>query len=517
MKPFAVARAAALVAILAAAPSARADAPDGSQAPFARVGAAQPAAIELSRTTGRMPDGSRVEMLGLSYYVAVNDAWGVGVSGYGADGGHFGGLINWGVSVQRRWRLGPHSHVAAGLYAGAGGGRGGGAVNYGGGLMLRPELSIRTELDSGVYTGIGVAELLYPSGNVRGRPSLTLVIGRSTNFAAFAPTDEGRTGHTGGRTGIGVDEVMLFAGVYAPRASSRDLSGQPLGHKPVLGADLRQYIAEGSWWGVDAAAAGGGAAGYMDVIAKLGQDWPLFTPRLRLGGELGAGVGGGGGVNTGDGLLLRAGPTLRWIGPGGVSLHLGAGFMKAPSGQFSTAYARAGLSVPLDHVFDYTGQANSDEGEVRRQQIFAGFEHLPTMRRKDGTKIEASDLMIVVTRDLTDSVYGVAQAGSGAFGGAGGYSIALLGLGLQSPRLGAFGLPRLRVGAELLGGAAGGGSVDVGRGAVGQGEAWAQWSLGERLQLRTGLGQWRVLRGENKTTSTMFSVMLGYAYGTLEQ
>ena len=500
------------LALSLSAAHAQAQAQDEHDVPFVRPAGSRPATFEFNWTPAKMPDGSRITMLGLSYMVAVDDDWGIGVAGYGAAKGHFGGLINWGVTVQRRWRLGQRTHLAAGFYAGAGGGRGGTGISYGGGMMIRPEISLRTELDNGWYTGIGISELRYPGGTVKGGLTLATVVGRPVSFSAFAPHDSGRTGRSNGRAGIGIDEVTIFAGLYSPRGSSRNLDGTAITRKPVIGADLRQYIAEGSWWGLDAAAAGGEAAGYMDAVVKIGQDWGLGTPRLRLGGEVGVGLGGGGHVDTGNGWLLRAGPTLRWIGPGGYSLHLDAGFMHAPSGNFTTRYARLGLSVPLDRAPDFLTSNNSDRGEVREQQIFAGIQREPSMRAKAGGQIHADHLMIIMTHELTPNFYGVAQAGSAAFGQAGGYSVAMLGVGaLTKPMFG-----KLRLGAEVLAGAAGGGGVEVGRGPVGQAELLAQWSLSERLRLRTGLGRWQTLKGE-RSSSTVYELSLGYAYGTLSR
>jgi len=490
--------------------AAQAQGPDEHDAPFARPAATRPATFEFNWTPAKMPDGSRITMLGMSYLVAVDDDWGIGLAGYGAAKGSYGGLINWGVTVQRRWRLGLRTHLAVGLYAGAGGGRGGQGVSYGGGLMIRPEISVRTELANGWYTGFGVSELRYPNGTLHGGLQFATVVGRPVSFSAFAPSDSGSRGRSNGRAGIGIDEITIFGGGYSPRSSSRNLDGTAVARMHIIGADLRQYVAEGSWWGLDAAAAGGSAAGYMDAIVKIGQDWGLGTPRLRLGGEVGVGLGGGGHVDTGNGWLFRAGPTLRWIGPKGYSLHLDAGVMHAPSGRFTTPYVRLGLSVPLDRAPDFL--TGSDRGEVREQQVFAGVQRLPTMRGTDGSTKHADHLMITMTHELTPGLYGVAQAGSAAWGQAGGYSVAMLGLGtLTQPMFG-----RMRLGAEVLAGAAGGGGVDVGRGPVGQAELLAQWHLGERLRLRTGVGRWQTLKGQH-SSSTVYEISLGYAYGTLSR
>lgn len=478
--------------------------------PFVRLSTTRPAAVEASWTPLRLPSGDRIAMAGLNYLMAVDDDWGFGPSAYGAAKGNYGGIFTVGVTAQRRWRLGSNTHLALGLYAGAGGGLSSPQLRFGGGLMLRPEVSLRTEFGAW-YGGIALSQIRFPSGNVRGS-SVGLVLGKASNFASFSPSDAGKPGRTSERTGLGFDEITLFGGVYEPRPSTRNRGGQPSTRTMgKAGADLRQYLVEGSWWGVEAAgAAQGGSDGYMEVLANAGQDWAIGTPSIRVGGQVGLGLGGGGNVDTGNGWLWRAGPTLRWITPWGPSVHLDAGLTRSFSGQFAARYVRLGLTLPLDRPPSWSGSPASDEiGTVRTQQLFTSLQHLPKVRFKDGSQESVTHVAIVITRELSPSIYGVAQAGSAAIGKAGAYSFGLFGLGLQSPYL--FG--KTRIGAELLGGAAGGGSVAVGGGAVVQGEAWAQMEW-ERLRLRAGVGQWRTVRGSGQS-SPVVNLAIGYAFGTL--
>lgn len=481
---------------------------------------AQPAAFEANWTPLRMPTGERVALLGASYMVAMNEDWGVGPSFYGAAKGNFGGLFTVGFTGQRRWRLGPHLHAAASLYAGAGGGLSSDQVRYGGGLMLRPELSLRSEWGAW-YGGIALAHTRFPSGNVRGS-SLGLVLGYSDGFLSYAPRDAGRPVKSSRRSGLGVDEIALTVGSYQPRKSARSRSGQPARRIGKAGAALRQYVTEGAWWGLEAAgAASGGADGYMEVLATLGEDYGLGSPRLRAGWHVAAGLGGGGDVDTGNGWLVKAGPTLRWKTPWGPSLHLDAGLMGSVTGSFRSSYARLSLGLPLDEGFGRGWGLDDNSGQVRLQTVYASLMHLPKVRFKNGRKEDVGHLAMVMSRDLGPHLYGVAQAGSAAFGSAGAYSFGLFGLGLQSqpltqPWAQLLGSPR--VGAELLVGAAGGGGIDIVGGATAQAEAWAQWSFGqeERLRLRVGAGQWRTLRGRTQSTP-LLNISLGYAFGTVQR
>lgn len=488
----------------------------GEQRPVITATDSRPAAFELNWMPMTMPDGRKTAMLGAHYMVAVNQDWGIGPAAYGAAKGDFGGLFTAGFNVQRRWRLGESWHVAASLYAGAGGGVNSERVRAGGGLMLRPELSLRTALGTNWYLGLGVAQVRFPNG--RGNindTSWALSIGRMDRFLSFSPGDSGEPGRTGDRTGMGFDEIALSVGVEKPRAGSRMRDGSPLsGRKGKAGADLRQYFGDGgSWWGLEASgAASGGTDGYMEILGNAGQDWGVFSPRLRVGGQVSVGLGGGGALDTGNGWLLRAGPTLRWITPWGPTLRLEAAYLKAPSGHYESQQVRASVALPLEKASRILLSPPLEAGIIRQQAWYLSMPHFKEFVFKDGSKASVTGLGIGMTRDFNGPWYGTAQAGSAAFGKAGAFSYGMFGLGAQSPRLSGW-----RVGAEGMVGAAGGGGVQVGGGAVAQGEVWGQWEGGskdDRLRVKVGVGQWKALGGEKHSTPIV-SLHLGWAFGTL--
>lgn len=476
---------------------------------------AQPAAFEASWTPVKLPTGDRMALAGFSYLVAMNEDWGVGPSVYGAARGKMGGLFTMGMTAQRRWRVGQHGHVAASLFAGAGGGVGSEQVRFGGGLMLRPELSYRVEFGSW-YTGLALAHTRFPSGNVRGS-SLSLVVGVTDGFFSFSPTDEGRRAAPYRRTGLGIDEVLPTVGSYRPRHSSIGRDGLPTRAAiGKAGASLRQYITEGSWWGVEGAGAStGGNDGYMELLFSAGQDWALSAPKLRAGWHAGIGLGGGGNLDTGNGWIVKTGPTLRWISPWGPSLHLEAGLMGAPSGSFKSTYTRVAIGLPLDSTARRDEVFTPTSGTVRSQALFFSYQHQPGLRMRDGRQEDIGHLQMLLTQELSEHAYATVRAGSAAWGSAGGYSVGLIGAGLQtSPVM----KGRLNFGGGLLLGAAGGGSVAVSGGAAAQSELWAQWRFGEqkRTRLRMAVGQWRSLRGDTQSTST-FDLSLGYAFGAVSR
>lgn len=149
---------------------------------------------------------------------------------------------------------------------------------------------------------------------------------------------------------------------------------------------------------------------------------------------------------------------------------------------------------------------------MRVQQLGASVMHLPRVKFKDGREEAVSHLAVSMSREFSPLLYGTAQAGSAAAGSAGAYSFGLFGLGVQSEPV----WGQLRVGAEWLVGAAGGGGVRVGGGAVTQAEAWAQWAVSERLRLRAGVGGFRTIRGHDQSTP-LAHLQLSYAFGSLQR
>lgn len=477
----------------------------------------RPAAFELNWTPMTMPDGGKTAFLGAHYMVAVNQDWGLGPAAYGAAQGDFGGLFTAGFNLQRRWRLGQDWHAAASVYAGAGGGVSSDKVRAGGGLMLRPELSLRTSIGGNWYLGLGVAHVRFPNGNGNIKDtSWALTIGRMDRFLSFSPGDSGADGRTGDRTGMGFDEIALSAGLEKPRDSSRTRDGRPLsGRKGKAGADLRQYFGDGgSWWGLEASgAASGGTDGYMEILANAGQDWGVFSERLRVGGQISAGLGGGGNLDTGNGWLLRAGPTLRWITPWGPTLRLDAALLTSPAGRYDSRQIRASVALPLEKASRILRSPPLEAGTIRQQAWYLSMPRFKEFVFKDGTREAVTGLGIGMMRDFNGPWYGTAQAGSAAFGKAGAFSYGMFGLGAQTRRMAG----GWRVGAEGTVGAAGGGGVQVGGGAVAQGEVWTQWEGGskdDRLRVKVGVGQWKALGGEKHSTPVV-SLHLGWAFGTL--
>jgi hypothetical protein len=119
------------------------------------------------------------------------------------------------------------------------------------------------------------------------------------------------------------------------------------------------------------------------------------------------------------------------------------------------------------------------------------LQHHLRVHRNDGTSAPLDTVGLKLDRYVGQHIYLSGQAHSAYAGGAGAYSIGLIGAGVASvPSDG------VRVGAELLLGAAGGGGVASGSGGIAEAIAWAGVPVTARSQLRIGVGGVRSLRGD---------------------
>ena len=471
---------------LAAAP-AHAQAPsDTTAAPVRSVDAR----LRLGGEAVHLPDGTRIGLVGLTELFSVGGEWWFGPGVYGAVSGRRGGLFVPGVEVAWSHPFNEWLGVDAGLFAGGGGGAN---APVGGGLMLRPHVDLVIQPFQGFYTGPTWSTVRFVNGQIDSH-QFGWMFNVSSSFrmrpadliVPHAPTD----GHA---TGLGFDRIDLMLTEVHPRDTRHLSSGQPLTQTiGLVGMRAENTVGGGPLWvGLEASgAAKGGVAGYAEVLGTGGLHWAAAGDRLSLDLRGSVGAGGGGDIDTGGGLLLKgaAGATLRITDTLGVSLE--GGLLHAPHGHFDGRYVSVGLDWLLDPPSNGPGLwGSTSSAEATRMEFATGIEHYDAAR-KDGRTAPLDAVMLQVNRFVAPNFYLTGQARSALAGGAGAYSVGLVGIGTQWP-VG----HGVRVGAEALAGAAGGGGVDTGAGAVLQGRGYVDVALGETVSLRVGAGRVKSVHG----------------------
>ena len=451
------------------------------------------ARLRLGAESVALPEGERMGLVGASYLLDLQPGLCAGPAVYGAATGERGGLFV--VGAEAAWcprGTGP-LRLQAGLFVGGGGG---GAAPVGGGLMLRPHVDLL--VDFGHWSaGVSLSRVSFPSGEIAST-QLGLVVEWPGSFVHLAPGAAPLASPA--RTGLGFERVLAVAGVYLPPSGSMGNGGAPLaGRIATVGLRAERAIA-GAWYGgVEVNGAASGAAGYAELLAQTGVRLPLDGGRVALGARVALGMGGGGAVPVGGGLLAKAAAEAQLRLTPEFGLAVEGGWARAPQGSFSAPFASVALRWDLEVP---AGAAP----RTAWQTFGGGVETYRAAARKSGAPRSLSNVVFRMDRSVGEGAYLTGQVRSAFAGDAGAFAVGLFGLGLQAQLDGAW-----RLGAELLAGAAGGGGVDVGSGAVVQPMAFVAVQLTPAVALRLGAGRVKAVNGP--LSSTAADLTLSYAYG----
>ena len=445
----------------------------------------------------RLPQGERVGLVGGSVLFDIGGDWGLGPAVYGAARGERGGFFVGGVEVQRRWGLARGLALATGLYAGGGGGSN---APVGSGLMLRPALTVLKDLGPSLQLGVSWSSVRFPSGRINSS-QLGLALAWRNEFIHLQGASGDPVPPLSTATGLGFDRMQATLSRYV-------LSGVDNRRFGLAGARAeRRTSVDGVTWGLEAAAAAqGGSAGYMEIlgtvsysIEPLASAWPAWRVGLRAG----AGMAGGGTVPAGGGLIGKAVATTEWRVAPGWTLGGEYGGLRSVNGGLRAREARVWFGIDLEPGVD--GRTEGPRHLVRSEWVGA-LQHQAHVERRGGVRASLDTIGLKLNRYVGNSFYFSGQAHSAFAGGAGAYSVGLVGLGLATDP----GTP-LRMGAEALLGAAGGGGVVTAGGAVGQALLWSSWNPTTGSEWRAGVGLTRVLR--NGATSPVFELAWSRAFG----
>jgi hypothetical protein len=470
----------------------------------------RPSEVRIGYERISLPLGENTGLVGTTYLIDLGRGFSIGPAVYGAITGRRGGLFTLGAEASWRTRIHGPLEFQAGYYAGGGGGS---TAPVGGGLMLRPHADLLWNF--GRYkAGISASQVRFANGNIDSK-QVGLILSADTDFSSIGVRSDGSLPSAAGASGIGFDRMTTVVAVYLPPNGTRRASGITMGRSVrSVGARLERFIDRkdagagfSSYWGVEAAgAAGGGVAGYAEYLATLGAETSPWGPRTTLGGRLALGMGGGGDVSVGGGLLMKGSVYGGVRVSRDVTLAIEGGYAKAPNGNFKAPFVGVNMSWALDTPGMATGDVvDATIPDAVRTEWVAGLGTY-NAARTDGSTRRLRNVVLKTNRFIADNWYVTAQAQSAYSGQAGGYTVGLVGAGYETPQF-----ANMRVAAEMLIGAAGGGGVSTGGGALLQPMAYLSYKINDSLSARVGAGRIRSSGGQ--LSSNVGEVLLAYSFG----
>jgi hypothetical protein len=444
-----------------------------------------------------LPGSEVMGLLGASYLFEARPGLLLGPAMYGAISGRRGGFFTFGAEGAWRQAIAGPLDAQLGLFVGGGGG---GAAPVGGGLMWRPHADLLWNF-GGYRAGVSFSQVRFSNGDISSR-QFGLVLSADTHFNYLMPDGRAASSRVAERSGLGFDRVLAVAGAYRPREGTRANSGLPLNSAiGFIGMRAEHFVAPRFYWGVEASGAvSGGVTGYAEFLADAGVETPI-SDWLRLGGRAALGAGGGGAVPAGGGLLIKAAVygTARMSRAASVSVE--GGRARAPQGEFSAPFA----AVVLHWNLDPPGASTEASGPTREEGV-VGVEAYRHAARVAGPPRTLQNVVFKFNRFVGESAYLTGQVHSTWSGEAGGFFSGLVGAGVQWRAAG----PWL-AGAEVLLGAAGGGGVDAGSGAIVEPMAYAGYRFTPAISARAGVGRLKSTQGP--LGSTVLGLDLSFAIG----
>ncbi|HEY7803232.1 MAG TPA: hypothetical protein VIC30_02185, partial [Orrella sp.] len=466
----------------------------------------------------KLPNDDRVGMLGLNALVNVHPRFKLGIGAYSAVTGDYAGLMTFGFTgefeqpISDKWRL------RAGVFAGGGGGAAGEDLT-GIGFMLRTDAGVTYSLGSYGNVGLGWSWVTFPSGEIRtGQPYLMY------EYPFYSAAHSGwstQSAGVGSNLPAQRQELSLGWNYYIVPDSVTDGAGGEQGNMEVAGVRWTSYLNDR--WFASIQADGSytsSTSGYTQLLGGIGYRLPLgASTGIKLYAQAGAGGAGNNVIDTGGGFIWGAGIALQQMLSENWAIEIGAGGLKAGSGDFK-AWT---LGANLTYVFG-TPKVSS---AAPLKQPLVGYQSAPLQLRvvnqtffrgddqwrNNDNIASVNNFGLAVDYYLNQNAFLTAQ-GLVAYTGnsrsadvtAASELTGLLGAGWHQP------LSKHWF-AEVQGllGASVGGTMDTGNGAVWQANASIGYQFTRNLSLSVSGGRMQAFDGQFKTN--ILGVSLGYRFG----
>ncbi len=401
----------------------------------------------------------------------------IGETLFSAAGGDAGGLFTAGFEIAKRFKLGNGLDLEFGAFVGGGGGAN--VVTSGDGLMTRTHATLIKQITPNWAATLGLSYIKI-SGTSISTPALGFGISRTLDMKVGGGHDLSFGNSVTGD--ISIAALKPFVRVYYPRNNLKR-SGVPLKNMYIVGAEMSFHNARtdrGETFLSAATAMAGDGAGYGEY--QFGYRWFTGNTGARAFAQLAAGFAGGGGVDTGGGLIATAGIGAVVPISDRFSAEFGVTGIKSFQGDFAaiSPYIRGAITL---------GKRSAPQGSnPTRWQISTGFaqqvEH--TGYRVPASTRSGSPVLVETTIDLffNDHLYFTGNAQSAVLGDAGAYAVGQIGVGYEIPIS-----DRWTISPELYVGAAAGAGINTGGGLVAGGKLELDYSLRKNLKVSFGAGK----------------------------
>ncbi len=225
------------------------------------------------------------------------------------------------------------TNILAKFGVGAGGG---GGVDTKGGFLIYPDISIEQKLFDNIYVSINKGYLMTPDSHFT---SSTLGFGLKYYIDKDGITSKEKEFSTGKFKGL---EAIIKQDLYLNATRDRGFNQNMHQISLQINFFLNKYIYGA---GQTSFANFGGAGAYAEGIVGLGvQSNTFFNNTTSIFAQVLGGAAGGGGISTGQGLIVKPSMGINYKLTNKLNLRGGLGYVKARGGSLSSAYLNFGVN-----------------------------------------------------------------------------------------------------------------------------------------------------------------------------
>jgi len=294
--------------------------------------------LQFSFEDVSLPGDEKMGFLGGTFLYDLNPWFAMGLASYGALSGERGGFITLGLASELKITLKQALSLKGGFFVGGGGGRGGFTLQ-GGGLMLRPHLGLHLDMKRWGDIGVGISHVRFPNGNISStQPYLAYAYPFEIFTASAWPEKKITTENAEKKVNAGEREIAAVYRSYRVPAGVLTDGGSPQHPRvKLLGVEWIQSLDEHRFLKIESEGAlGGRSNGYMQILIGGGFRFALTqTTFTKIAAQIG--VAGGGGIDTGGGLLLDLSLGLQQMLTDKLYIGVAGGLVDAPDGQFEAS------------------------------------------------------------------------------------------------------------------------------------------------------------------------------------
>ena len=284
--------------------------------------------------------GRTIRLAGFEFSSFLSDDWFYFIKADGAYSGIPAGYMD--IFVGGGYHLSMNknrTNIQAKFGIGAGGG---GGVDTKGGFLIYPDLSIEQKVFDNMYVSINKGYLMSPDSHF-----LSSTLGFGLKY--YVEKDGIETGHNNsGKTVLKGVQTILKQDWYLDASRNGGFEQDMHQISLQINVFLNKYIYGA---GQTSFANFGDAGAYAEGIVGLGvESNTFFNNKVSVFVQVLGGAAGGGGISTGEGLIVKPSFGLNYKLTNTLNLRGGIGYVKARGGSLSSVYGNFGLSYNLSFL-----------------------------------------------------------------------------------------------------------------------------------------------------------------------